>query len=480
MLNTKWYARSLEQFVARQAPGEKLVRAIETPQDIWILTERTWTGVPVYFRILQNAHSMSSTGYLNQRYMKLMAYVAGLYTYPVNSALNIGFGTGLTAQALLEYDSLQRLDVIDITRDIQEFGDFIYAESSTPNPLKDQRLAYHIGGARHFLRQTEQKYDVITGEPPPPANSLVSYLYTKQFYELVKSHLTESGVFTYWLPVHSLEFSSSLDVLKTFCVVFPNCDIYAGTDTNLILVGTLGSAADRRISGNKIQSLVKTQVAESTGLQDAKQVFSLLLGSGTQLQAKLSSAQILEDSHSFIKEGYPGDLQGYRKFYQEFFEIRNPDYAGVLTKAVPGSELSINDLDRDFTLSAETYLHFYESLDALCRLYSRPDTKKLIPWFFGMDSNMQRKILKNPLSAGRSAFSTALLVRYLQEKKLDKAIEFMENHGRKEFIPEKWIAISIALQKMKKGSPAKIQGMLAEYQSQGGVMPAGLKAFAGK
>lgn len=478
--NTKWYARSLEQFVTRQVPGEKIVRTIETPQDIWILTERTWTGVPVYFRILQNAHSMSSTGYLNQRYMKLMAYVASLYTYPLNNALNIGYGTGLTAQSLLEYDSLQRLDIIDVTKDIQEFGDFIYAESSNPNPLKDKRSVYHTGGARYFLRETKQKYDVITGEPPPPANSLVSYLYTREFYELVKAHLTDSGVFTYWLPVHSLAHSSSLDVLKTFCAVFPNCDIYAGTDTNLILVGTLGSGADSTLSPKKIQSLAKTQLTESTGLQNARQVLSLLLATGTQLLAKLSSARILQDGHSYIQEGYPGDLQGYRRFYQEFIEIGSPDYGGMLTKTIPGSAITGKDMDQGFMLSAETYLHFYESLDALCRLYAKPETTGLIPWFFGMDSSMHRKILKNPLSAGRSAFSTALLVRFLQERKLDEAVEFMETYGRKEFMPEKWIAISIALQKMKKGSPEKIRGMLAEYQSQGGITPAGLKAFAEK
>jgi|JI10StandDraft_1071094.scaffolds.fasta_scaffold10686_6 spermidine synthase len=478
MLNTLWYARSLEQFVARQAPGEKLVRTIETPQDVWILTERTWIGVPMYFRILQNAHSMSSTGYLNQRYMKLMAYVAGLYSYPMQTALNIGYGTGLTAQALLEYDALQRLDVIDVSKDIQKFGELIYAESSTPNPLNDQRLAYHTGGARYFLHQTKQKYDVITGEPPPPANSLVSYLYTKEFYELVKAHLTESGVFTYWLPVHSLAFSSSLDILKTFCAVFPNCDIYAGTDTNLILVGTLGSVPDSRVSQQKIQSLAKTRVAESTGLQNAQQVISLLLGNGSQLQEKLSSARILQDSHSYIQEGYPGDLQGYRRFYQEFLQTASPDYGGALAKTVPGSELTAKDMDRQFTLTAENYLHFYESLRALCRLHLRPDMENLIPWFFGMNSDMQRKILKNPLSAGRSAYSTALLVRFLQERKLDKAIEFMDTHGTKEFTPEKWIAISIALRKMKKASPEKIRGLLADYQLQGGIMPAGLKAFA--
>jgi spermidine synthase len=61
--------------------------------------------------------------------------------------------------------------------------------------------------------QPEESYDLITLEPPPIAYAGVSSLYSKEFYELVKSRLREGGHFTQWLPAYQVSGEANLAII---------------------------------------------------------------------------------------------------------------------------------------------------------------------------------------------------------------------------------------------------------------------------
>ena len=54
------------------------------------------------------------------------------------------------------------------------------------------------------MEVTNKKYDVITEEPMHPALVGVVNLYTKEYYELAKSHLKEGGIMSQWIPLYAL------------------------------------------------------------------------------------------------------------------------------------------------------------------------------------------------------------------------------------------------------------------------------------
>jgi len=242
LVSIDWYKNQINALAKRLVPDEKIVASVETAQDLWLLTENTLTENWHYHRLIHNSHSMSGTMFPSRRYMKLMAYLGALHNGGAKSALNIGFGTGLTAQALLENKNLTLVDISDVTREIEQLTRLIFVKENSSDPLKDARVRYHLGGARHFLLNTNQKYDIITGEPPPPSNSSIAYLYTAEFYREVAKHLHQGGTFTYWLPTHSVSDAAAEKIWATFKSVFAQSELYAGTESNLIMVGHQGAA----------------------------------------------------------------------------------------------------------------------------------------------------------------------------------------------------------------------------------------------
>jgi hypothetical protein len=58
-----------------------------------------------------------------------------------------------------------------------------------------------IDDGRRFLRRTNQQFDVITLDPPPPVEAAgSSLLYSREFYQLVKPRLVEGGILQQWYP----------------------------------------------------------------------------------------------------------------------------------------------------------------------------------------------------------------------------------------------------------------------------------------
>jgi spermidine synthase len=68
---------------------------------------------------------------------------------------------------------------------------------------------------------------VITIDPAPPIYSAGTVnLYTREFLELCKSRLTESGVVALWLP--PAPASELMMIMKTFANVFPGASLWGG------------------------------------------------------------------------------------------------------------------------------------------------------------------------------------------------------------------------------------------------------------
>ena len=58
-----------------------------------------------------------------------------------------------------------------------------------------------VDDGRRYLERTREKYDVVVIDPPPPIPAAgSSLLYSKDFYNVVKEHLTQTGIFQIWFP----------------------------------------------------------------------------------------------------------------------------------------------------------------------------------------------------------------------------------------------------------------------------------------
>ncbi|MBW2288442.1 MAG: fused MFS/spermidine synthase [Deltaproteobacteria bacterium] len=183
-----------------------------------------------------NGFSMSDTSGGAQRYMKLMAHFPLMIQDNPRKALVIAYGVGNTAHAVSLHDSLDRIDVVDLSEDILSVSG--YFEATNGAVLDDPRVHAFVNDGRHHLILHAGAYDLITSEPPPLPFAHTVNLYTQDYYELIRQRLTERGFFTQWLPVAQLNQDVARSAVKAFVNAFPHSVLISGYRSNLILMGS--------------------------------------------------------------------------------------------------------------------------------------------------------------------------------------------------------------------------------------------------
>ncbi|MEQ8314176.1 MAG: hypothetical protein RL839_01120 [Gammaproteobacteria bacterium] len=189
------------------------------------------------YRLVTNGYSMSGTDFSGERYMKLFAYLPAILHGNLQDILLISYGVGNTAEAATNLSTLQSLDIVDVSEEIVEMSRPFHQVIGY-DPLDDPRTEVHIDDGRFFLQTTDRKYDLITGEPPPPKAPMIVNLYSKEFFELTYEHLNPGGMISYWLPIHDLHDSDSIAIIKAFCEVYRDCSLWNGYNMDWILLGS--------------------------------------------------------------------------------------------------------------------------------------------------------------------------------------------------------------------------------------------------
>jgi predicted membrane-bound spermidine synthase len=225
----------VEQFMGGEETEPVAMRegVVET---IIYMEERVF-GEPVSYRMVTNGYSMSGTDITALRYMKLFVYLPMALNPDAKNALLISYGVGSTAKALTNTAGLESIDVVDISRDVLEMNEIVYPEEGEL-PLDDPRVEVHVEDGRYFLETTKKRFDLITGEPPPPKMAGVVTLYTREYFSLVRERLAEGGIVSYWLPAHVLSPDDSKSIIAAFCDVFEDCTLWNGAGLDWILLGT--------------------------------------------------------------------------------------------------------------------------------------------------------------------------------------------------------------------------------------------------
>jgi spermidine synthase len=129
------------------------------------------------------------------------------------------------------HPSVERIVICEIEPLIPEVVSR-YFSAENHDVLHDPRVEVIYDDARHYILTTREKFDVITSDPIHPWVKGAASLYTKEYFELVKSHLNPGGVITQWVPL----YESTLDVVKseiaTFFDAFPFGTIWSNEYVN--------------------------------------------------------------------------------------------------------------------------------------------------------------------------------------------------------------------------------------------------------
>src|SRR5205085_4693409 len=103
-------------------PDDRIVEVREGVSATLVHIEHRWQGLHLFDQLATNAYSMSVNDFAARRYMELFVHLPRAIHPRLHSALVIGYGIGNTLAALTRSDELERIDVVDISRDVIELG----------------------------------------------------------------------------------------------------------------------------------------------------------------------------------------------------------------------------------------------------------------------------------------------------------------------------------------------------------------------
>ncbi len=171
------------------------------------------------------------------RYMRIQALLPLLiHNGEPRSALVIGFGTGITAGALLSYPALEQRVVAELLPSVVKASSLFKGNFNAAN---NPGVQVRMRDGRQELLRSPQRYDLITLEPPPPSAAGVVNLYSRDFYQLAMQRLQPQGLVAQWLPLPTQNIDDSRSLVRSFLDVFPYATLWTSEFHEMLLVGSL-------------------------------------------------------------------------------------------------------------------------------------------------------------------------------------------------------------------------------------------------
>jgi spermidine synthase len=167
--------------------------------------------------------------------VKMVGHLPFLLGLECKNALVVGFGIGVTTAAIGTHNSVETIDCVELVSGLTQVAHFY--EMINNNIHKDKRVVFFGDDGRHFLKTTHKKYDLISSDPTHPILGSGN-LYTKEYFELCRQHLTPKGMVSQYLPLHKLRLQELMGIIKTFQTVFPHSTFWLG-HYHGILIGSM-------------------------------------------------------------------------------------------------------------------------------------------------------------------------------------------------------------------------------------------------
>ncbi len=293
-------------------------------------------GGQIYFHVSGKVEA--STEPYDMRLQRMLGHIPALIHEKPKSVLVVGFGAGVTAGTFVVHPDIENITICEIEPLIPQASSRYFA-TENHDVFHDRRTRMIYDDARHFVLTTREKFDIITSDPIHPWVKGSATLYTKEYFEMVKSHLNPGGIVTQWVPLYESDSAVVKSEIATFFEVFPDGTIWSndenGKGYDVVL---LGQAGETKINLDAIEQRLD-QADYSAGAQSLKDVgfesvfdlFGTYAGNARELAPWLKDAEINRDhnlrlqylagfrSNLYQSEGIFNEMVKYRKYPDRLF-----------------------------------------------------------------------------------------------------------------------------------------------------------------
>jgi predicted membrane-bound spermidine synthase len=139
-------------------------------------------------------------------------------------ALVVAFGMGTAFRASLIAGL--KTDAVELVPSVPKMFGYYYPDAQAV--LANPNGKVIVADGRNHLELTDDRFDIIVTDPPPPIQSSgVSVISSLEYYEQGHSHLNPGGVMMQWTPFGTAD-EELKDHIRTFTTVFPHVTAIRG------------------------------------------------------------------------------------------------------------------------------------------------------------------------------------------------------------------------------------------------------------
>jgi len=155
-------------------------------------------------------------------------------------ALIVAFGMGTAFRTALIAGL--RTDVVELVPSVPKMFHFYHPDAA--DVLANPHGRVIIADGRNHLELTNDRFDIIVTDPPPPLESSgASVISSREYYEAGRAHLNPGGVMMQWIP-YGQTINEYKAHLRAFHAVYPEITIVFGAGG----YGTYVLGSDRPIA----------------------------------------------------------------------------------------------------------------------------------------------------------------------------------------------------------------------------------------
>ncbi len=276
-----------------------------------------------------NGGGQVPTDYSSLQIFRLLGHLPLLLHPDPQEVLVVSLGGGIALGGAAQYEP-RRITCVELVPEVIDaarlhFGEFNHHVLENPAAWNIELV---IDDGRNFLLSSHDTYQIITGDATHPTSADSWVLYTKEFYELCRAHLSTDGIMAQWLPFHGLPPDDYKTIVRTFQHVFPHTTLWRSNNYS-IMVGTMQpQAIDWELLNEKMAPPRVHRSLEGIDLGNAFALLNTLVMDEVALRRYVGEGALNTDDHPYISFVSP---KGYSSGSWEVLEHLTPYRTSALS-----------------------------------------------------------------------------------------------------------------------------------------------------
>ncbi|MGH0031857.1 MAG: fused MFS/spermidine synthase [Myxococcota bacterium] len=212
--------------------------------------------------------------------------------------LVVGLGGGNALEGVSP--AVESIDVVELEPEVVVANRSIGPERRV-DPLADPRVRVIVNDARGALMLSDARYDAIVSQPSHPWTAGASHLYTREFFELAREHLTDGGVFVQWIGLAFVDEGLMRGLIATLRESFPHVHVYLPVPGGVLFAASMQPFDIARSAAQAVRD-APLHLAR-TGVLSAEDVAAALVLDEAGCAALAEGARPITDDHNYLATG---------------------------------------------------------------------------------------------------------------------------------------------------------------------------------